>query len=202
MNTAHEEPDWENICAHVEIGDEHYWPCKARAEELEILAEMREEPPFEKRLMDRAQPIPEPPALVAARKRAEREAKERRETKNKLAQRKEPSRGLSGLLEQLTQGELGKTVLMVGPFVLLGIWWLYSRPSATSDGLVEAWGVRWRSGTQTMERLFLNAQVASQFAATMKAAGAEDILIATQPVRVKPNDARLAKNQAPQAQAA
>lgn len=198
--TTTPEPDWENVCPHVKPGDEHYWECAARKEELEIIAEMREEPPFEEQLMERAQPIPEAPDVARARRKSEKKPSKQALSGPPAA----PSSGLTALLEQLAVGNAGKIVMWAGPVVLLGLWWLYSRktPAQVSDGTVEAWGVRWQSAGKTLERLFLKAEVAAQFASALKGAGAQGILVSGQPIRVKPDDARLSKNQPGQAQAA
>lgn len=200
MNDDANEPDWESICANVQIGDAHYWTCAAKREELEILKEMRQEAPFEERLMERAQPVPEPPGVVRERKLAELEAKKRVELKHKLEKRKEPARGLSGLFEELTEGELGRTLMWAGPLAVLAAYWWFSRSSSKQGDMLKVWGVRWTSGDKQFERLFVDAQVSAQFAEALRQAGAQGIMIATTPIEVKANDPRLAKN-TPTAQA-
>jgi hypothetical protein len=141
------EPDWEKICKHVQVGDQFYWDCAARKEELEMIEEIRNEPPFEERLMQRAQDIPLPPGAA----KLARAAKEGAEPK--------ASGGLAAMLEDLATGESGKYVLAGGAIALIGLWFMFRNKSAGESsektGNV-AWGVSLDIGGGASRKAFFS----------------------------------------------
>lgn len=166
------EPDWEKICKSVQVGDQFYWDCAARKEELEMIEEIRNEPPFEERLMQRAQDIPLPPGA----------AKLARVAAADLAQAGAPkasSGGLAGLIEELATGPSGKYVLAGGAIAMLGLWFMFrskkdaqDAPAAGEAGVdVIAHGVGLKVGGKTVIGWFSTPQLVNEVRGLLQQAG-------------------------------
>lgn len=157
MSEESNEPDWESLCKTVQIGDTFYWDCMARREELEMLEEIRNEPPFEDRLMQRAQDIPELPGKRKPKPHTELTGEDlTRMPSAPPAPAPRAASGISGLLEGLAAGDTGKYVLVGGSLALLGLWWYFQsqKNSAETPQNATAYPVAFKNGKQVLVAWF------------------------------------------------